>query len=147
MLVGVNSKKQLEMLLESIAKFSKPKIRLEQYTLPAKVAAELLWYIELRYGDIRGLKVVDLGCGTGILALGAALLGASHVIGLDLDVEALKQALISKYSLKLDNVDFILGDVNKLPIKNEVVDTVLQNPPFGVHRKGLDVMFLKVFVT
>ena len=34
--------------------------------------------------------VGDLGCGGGILALGAALLGAPLVIGFDVDAEALK---------------------------------------------------------
>lgn len=39
-------------------------------------------------GNITGQRVLDLGSGTGILALGAAALGASQIIALDLDWDA-----------------------------------------------------------
>lgn len=54
------------MALQSIPPHIKPKVELEQYTTPAKIAADLLWNAHA-LGDIEGLKVVDLACGTGIL--------------------------------------------------------------------------------
>ena len=38
--------------------------------------------------DLRGARVLDVGCGAGTLAFVAALEGASHVVALDLDREA-----------------------------------------------------------
>ena len=39
--------------------------------------------------DVVGLHVIDYGCGSGILAIAAALLGAEKVIGIDNDPQAL----------------------------------------------------------
>jgi ribosomal protein L11 methyltransferase len=39
---------------------------------------------------IPGSTVVDLGCGSGILSIAAALLGASHIIALDIDQKAIE---------------------------------------------------------
>jgi ribosomal protein L11 methyltransferase len=41
---------------------------------------------------IQGKKVIDIGCGSGILSLAALKLGAKKVIGLDIDEEALKHS-------------------------------------------------------
>ncbi len=43
--------------------------------------------------DIQGKTVIDYGCGSGILALAAALLGAKSVIGVDNDPQALAATL------------------------------------------------------
>ncbi len=43
--------------------------------------------------DIEGKTVIDYGCGSGILALAAALLGAASVIGVDNDPQALVATL------------------------------------------------------
>jgi ribosomal protein L11 methyltransferase len=39
--------------------------------------------------DLRGQRVVDYGCGSGVLAIAAALLGASEVVAIDNDPQAL----------------------------------------------------------
>lgn len=41
------------------------------------------------HGELEGRTVLDYGCGSGILAVAAALLGAEHVIGTDIDPQAL----------------------------------------------------------
>jgi len=76
--------RQLEMRLERLQGFERPTARLEQYQTPAPVAARLLHHAAMQ-GAIEGRRVCDLGCGTGILACGAALLGASAVTGVDID--------------------------------------------------------------
>lgn len=40
--------------------------------------------------DIKGKTVIDYGCGSGILGIAAALLGAARVIGVDTDPQALQ---------------------------------------------------------
>lgn len=40
--------------------------------------------------EIEGRQIIDYGCGSGILALAALLLGANHAIGVDTDPQALE---------------------------------------------------------
>ena len=44
----------------------------------------------LDQADLKGKYVIDYGCGSGILAIAAALLGAEQVIGVDTDPQALE---------------------------------------------------------
>ena len=50
---------------------------------------------ELDEAPPAGLEVVDVGCGSGILAVAAALLGAAHVDAVDIDAEAVRMAAIN----------------------------------------------------
>ncbi|NYB26348.1 MAG: methyltransferase [Methanobacteriaceae archaeon] len=138
----IKKKKQLEIALQSVETFKNPKVDLEQYQTPAKIAADLLWNANA-LGDIEGLKVADLACGTGIFSIGAALLGAFEVVGVDLDPEAVEIARWEASHRGLDEVvRFETLDVSEF---NEEADTVIQNPPFGAqkaHRKEADRIFM-----
>lgn len=61
-----------------------------------------------------GDKVLDVGCGSGILAIAAALLGAENCLGVDIDTQAVKvakeNALINSVQ---DRVVFEKGDLTK----------------------------------
>jgi ribosomal protein L11 methyltransferase len=57
--------------------------------------------------------VVDLGTGSGILALAARLLGAKRVIGIDSDPVAISTAKENARRNKIDNVQFRLADVRR----------------------------------
>ncbi len=70
--------KQLIEYLEDIETFSEPKVELEQYQTTPQVAAEMLHYISDRIEDFWNCNVIDLGCGTGILGIAAALSGAGY---------------------------------------------------------------------
>lgn len=52
----------------------------------------MLHTIESEYNDISGKIIVDLGCGTGMLSLGAFLLGCERVVGFEIDAAALSLA-------------------------------------------------------
>ena len=78
-------KRDLERALSQIEKNPTPKVSLEQYTTPSNVAADTLHMAAYVFDDIIDKAIVELGCGTARLALGAALLGAKYVVGVDLD--------------------------------------------------------------
>jgi len=136
-------KKQLEIILERVQGFSRPDVRREQYLTPAPIAAKLLHFAYMR-GDLRGM-VYDLGCGTGALAIGAKLLGAERVIGVDGDLGALRIATVNAKNLGVD-VGFICCDIRDFTAhghREGVSPTVIMNPPFGAQIKGSDRPFLR----
>ena len=134
-------KLELEMLLSQIEPHPSPKPSLEQYTIPADIAATMLHIAAYSYGDIVGKTVLDLGCGTGRLALGAAFLGAKQVVGVDIDKDAIKMAFENSVRTNLkEKVQWITGDIDVI---HGNFDTVLQNPPFGVQRRKADRKFLE----
>jgi len=140
------NKKQLEIVLSKLKETPEPKAHLEQYTIPSSLAAEILNLAYL-HGDIEKKLVLDLGCGSGRLAIGAVLMGAKMVIGVDIDKNVLKIAdENTELAEKLTNdniknrIEFINKDVSEY--KN-MVDTVIQNPPFGIQKLHSDRIFLK----
>ncbi|MFQ6076704.1 MAG: METTL5 family protein [Candidatus Bathyarchaeia archaeon] len=90
------------------------------------------------HNDIRGKTVIDLGCGTGVLAIGAALMGAKHVVGVDIDDDAIAVAVRNAEAAGVD-VEFVTGSIGCVGGKSDVV---LMNPPFGAWKRGADVHFL-----
>jgi putative methylase len=133
-------KRDLAMRLQQVRPHPEPKVALEQYSVPADLAAEILFAACYAHDDIQGKSVVDLGTGTGRLALGAAMLGAKHVVGIDLDKASITIASEASKSSGLE-IDWILGDIESL---RGPVDTVVMNPPFGTKKPHADIEFLKV---
>jgi putative methylase len=131
------------MALESMERLDKYDVSLEQYPTPAPIAASVLYAAQMEHNDITDKIVCDLGCGDGIFAIGAALLGANRVIGIDVQSKALKASQMNSRSLgTADTVDWVLGDVASMQLRC-LVDTVVSNPPFGVKKRGADLRFLK----
>jgi putative methylase len=124
------------MLLEKVEGFESPSAALEQYATPAVLAAELLHFAYMQ-GDLED-TVFDLGCGTGILAIGAKLLGAREVTGFDLDRKALEIARRNAETMGMD-VEFVHADISEM---EGHARTAVMNPPFGAQAKGNDRPFL-----
>jgi predicted RNA methylase len=101
-----------------------------------------------------------------MLAVGAALLGAAHVLAVDVDDDALDIALANRDQFEdALPVDFVRADVAEIAAaaadggtstststsrcsgsnswRRACVETVIMNPPFGTRRKGADVTFLR----
>ena len=133
-------KRDLEIALQAIEPHPNPKVDLEQYTTPADIAADILFRACYTYGDIRGKTVLDLGTGTGRLAIGAAILGANQVIGIDIDAESLHAASSNSMRMQV-KVEWIVGDIETV---RGLFDTVIMNPPFGTKREHADIKFLRV---
>jgi putative methylase len=134
-------KLDLAMLLSQLEPPPSPKASLEQYTIPAELAATILHVAAYTYGDIVDKTVLDLGCGTGRLAIGSALLNAKQVIGVDIDKTAVKVASQNCVKVGLeDRVQWIVADIEAVCGE---FDTVVQNPPFGIQKRRADRKFLE----
>jgi putative methylase len=133
-------KRKLEMFLEKVPSFSHPQVDLEQYRTPAPIAADVL-FTAYQYHDIFERVVIDLGCGTGMFSVGASLLQAKMIIGLDVDKDCLTDA--SRFAREHGlNISFINQDVKDADL---ACDTVLMNPPFGAQKsnKHADRIFIQ----
>ena len=80
---------------------------------------------ELRAGEI----VLDLGSGAGFDAfLAAQRVGESgKVIGVDMTREMIEKARMNSEKLKISNVEFRLGEIEKIPVADSSVDVVISN--------------------
>ncbi|UPV73789.1 METTL5 family protein [Halorussus limi] len=147
-------KAALERRLSRVEGFADPRLDLEQYPTPADLAAHLV-HLASVHGDLAGETVVDLGTGTGMLALGAACRGPARVLALDRDPAALAQARENERRVvdpgasatgaaSATPVEWLLADATRAPLcpsdaplrpSDAPADrsnvTVLMNPPFG----------------
>lgn len=116
-------------------------ILLEQYPTPPSIAATLLWHAYMQ-GDICNRVIFDVGCGNGILGIGAAKLGAKEVWFLDIDREMVRAAQENATARGIKNAVFVVSDITEF--HTEVLpDTIVMNPPFGSRSGGGDMPFIQ----
>ena len=132
------SKRQLEVQLARLKILEEPDLKLEQYPVSAEVASELLYMAGFEQNDLEG-RVIDLGTGTGLLAIGAALMGAVGTVGVDIDERAL--ALARENAERVEaQVEWVHSDIEKI---NGKFDMVIMNPPYGARTAHADRLFLE----
>lgn len=69
-----------------------------------------------------GMKVLDIGTGSGILSIAASKLGASKVLGVDIDPMSVYIANENKKLNEVTNAEFIVGDLlSKVKDKYDIV--------------------------
>ena len=125
----------------------------EQYSTDSEIAAEILWSAYIR-GDIADRVIADLGCGTGILGIGALLLDAKMIFFVDKDSSALSVVrenikIINEFCEKEKKLSidierrtlFFEKDIRDFHNKS---DTAVINPPFGTKVRHADIEFLKI---
>jgi ribosomal protein L11 methyltransferase len=87
-----------------------------------------LGWIAAHEADIRGQRVLDYGCGSGILAIAALKLGAAHAEAVDIDPQALlacrENAALNGVAGRLSCADVAQTDEQAV---DEPVDLVLAN--------------------
>lgn len=71
-------------------------------------------------------SVLDMGCGTGILAIYSFLLGANNITAIDIDEWSFNNCTENCNTNKCSNIKIIKGDVNAIP-ENENYDFILAN--------------------
>lgn len=77
--------------------------------------------------DIKGKRVLDCGCGTGILGIAASKLGASEVVGYDIDEWSSENAIHNAELNGVGNMKVMLGDASVLKSVEGKFDVVLAN--------------------
>jgi putative methylase len=132
------SKRQLEIQLGRLKTLQKPNLKLEQYPVSSEAASELLYMAGFEHNDLDG-RVIDLGTGTGRLAIGAALMGAEETVGVDVDDRALAVAKKNAETVGVQ-VEWVQSDIEKF---NRRCDTVVMNPPYGTRTSHADTRFLE----
>ncbi|XP_059090705.1 rRNA N6-adenosine-methyltransferase METTL5-like [Tigriopus californicus] len=145
---------QLQSHLQGVEAFDTPKVLLEQYPTSANIAACMLHTMQTSFHDLEDRQVADLGCGCGVLSIGALMLGAHHVKGFEIDPEAGQIYMTNMAEFDMDASDFELieCDVTAMALASDegqhvyakAFDTVIMNPPFGTkHNKGIDMTFVQ----
>lgn len=80
---------------------------------------------EMMNHDLKGRRVLDMGCGTGVLGIFACWLGASRVLGVDIDQWAFENALENVERNSAERMEVRLGNAESL--HDEMFDLILAN--------------------
>ena len=111
------------------------------------VQTEVLYNLAMDYADLKGNEIVlDTYCGTGTIGIVAAKRGAGRVIGVELNPDAVRDAIVNARANDLDNIRFFKGDAGEFMYEaaseSEKPDVVFMDPP----RAGSDEKFLSSLI-
>ena len=124
------SRRDVERALEAVGDFDEPDVSREQYLTPPPLASHLC-HLAWISGDLHDRVVVDLGTGTGTLALATRFYDPATIVGIDVDGDALAIARTNERRLfDRPSIQWVLGDATSAPLAVHDA-TVLANPPFG----------------
>jgi ribosomal protein L11 methyltransferase len=84
--------------------------------------------------------VLDMGCGTGILAILAKQLGATKLLGIDIDEWSIENSIENSTINHASEIEFKKGDASLLPTQ-ETFDVVLANINKNVLKKDLPAYY------
>ena len=81
----------------------------------------------LLHTDLKDKRVLDCGCGTGILSIVASKAGASSVVAYDIDEWSVDNTLHNAQLNEADNIEVLTGDIHVLSHISGVFDIVMAN--------------------
>lgn len=138
--------RQLAMLLSSLPPHPCGDIELEQYTTSGDIAASWLAQIAA-FGDLStDSSIADLGAGNGILGIGAALIGVSQVVLVEVDEQACSVAFQSIEQAGVsDSVEIFCKRVDD-SLDLTGADLIISNPPWGTQKPKSDRPFLDAII-
>lgn len=90
------------------------------------------------FGDMKGKKVLDLGCGTG------RILGELKLFGAEVTAVDISEEMLSKAKKKHPDVEMIVADAENLPFENDYFDVVTATFLI-VHLKNPEIAFDEVY--
>jgi len=95
---------------------------------PVKLLGERLSRNDVKLSDLKSARVLDAGCGGGRYSVAWHLLGAGHVLGVDLSEHGIADARARAKQMNIDQVvDFQFADVVDLPLPPDSFDIVFSN--------------------
>ena len=111
------------------------------------VQTEVLYGKAIEFAGLKGSEtVLDAYCGIGTIGIVAAKHGAGQVIGVELNGEAVRDAIQNAKANGLKNIRFYKGDagafMQAVAAENERLDVVLMDPP----RAGSSEQFLDALI-
>ncbi len=86
--------------------------------------------------DFKNKSVLDMGCGTGILAILAKQLGATSILGIDIDEWSIENSIENAAINAASDIVFKKGDASLLPV-TATFDVVLANINKNILKKDL----------
>lgn len=89
--------------------------------------------------DFEGKSVLDMGCGTGILAILASKRGASNILAVDFDPICVESVLENKVLNQVDNIEAKLG--SKEAIEGKKFNAILANINRNILMDQFDVYY------
>lgn len=92
--------------------------------------------------DFEGKSVLDMGCGTGILAILASKRGASNILAVDFDPICVESVLENKVLNQVDNIEAKLG--SKEAIEGKKFNTILANINRNILLDQFDVYYADI---
>lgn len=129
------TKKQLEIKLSKLKLSPVLDSRLEQYPTDSSNAAWIIFKATLD-GNVAGKRVIDLGTGNGIFAIGTYLMDAESVYAVDKDSAQIDVARGNSVGFDIAFETLDVGEVKGH------YDTAFMNPPFGSVTPHSDQPFL-----
>lgn len=75
---------------------------------------------------MNGLKVIDAGCGTGVLGILASMCGANNVFAYDIDPWSVENTITNAKLNGIDNISVLEGDASILP-QNQTYGLLIAN--------------------
>jgi len=118
------NKKELISIIQETETFINPNIQLEQYSIDAICAVDIIYYAGFEHSDIKNAFIIDLGAGTGRLSILCAYFNASYVLSVDIDINALNILKKNILNLGLEQVIFpICANIDNFEIstKNSLI--------------------------
>ena len=101
---------------------------------PSRVSLLMARYMKVKQDE----EVLDIGTGTGFLALTTSMLGARRVVGTDISPRAVRVARANAQLNRVGNIELILGDVYQ-PIRDKSFDLIICNPPMTPSPRRVNV--------
>lgn len=108
----------------------------------------MLYNTAMEYAGLKGDEtVLDTYCGIGTIGIVAAKRGAGRVIGVELNGDAVRDAIVNARANNLKNIRFYKEDAGEFMYEaseeDEKPDVVFMDPP----RAGSDTKFLDSLIT
>ncbi len=142
------SKKEFIFRIQNTETFIDPKVELEQYSIDASCAVDIIYIAGFEFNDINQKIIVDLGAGTGRLSIATTFFKPAYVLSVDIDLSALFILKKNIKKLQLENIIFPICtdvkyfEISKFLLPNSQITTIM-NPPFGVKKRTADRIFLE----